>query len=103
MSCRPYGAKIICALQRRAAVRAIPRLRHPVEMIIMAPDTGLLGVITALRREFPQRDPAELERFAGAAWAAFASVSDDTHGRVQATEWYARALIQMDAAASAAS
>lgn len=69
--------------------------------MVMAPDDGLLGVISALRREFPQRDPAELERFAGAAWAAFAAVSDDAPGRAQATEWYARTLVQMDASATA--
>ena len=69
-------------------------------MIFMAPDHGLLGVIAALRSEFPDSPQSDLERFAGAAWSAFSVVSHDGPGRALATHWYARTLLLMERSAS---
>ena len=69
-------------------------------MIFMAPDHGLPGVIAALRSEFPDSPLSDVERFAGAAWAAFAGVSHDEPGRALATHWYARTLLLMERSAA---
>ena len=68
-------------------------------MIFVNPNQGLPGVIAALRSEFPDSPLSDLERFAGAAWAAFAGVSHDEPGRALATHWYARTLLLMERSA----
>src|SRR4051794_33728807 len=78
------------------AIRPIRERRGSAEMIFMAPDHGLPGVISALRREFPDSPLPDLERFAGAAWSAFSGVSHDEPGRMAATHWYARTLLLME-------